>query len=113
MKAYSRHAVTLYATQSLLDWVKSVKPHLDRWTLETINHRPSVYLVEVEDQNCHGMALEKYYTKIVENELAYLYIDRTAWPEPITFELFLMWFSYQYHEDIYELCKDELKVYEA
>jgi hypothetical protein len=113
IKFVNRHAVSLYATADLLEWVKSKEPSLRLWTLETINHRPSIYTIEMEDQNCHGMVLESLYKKIVENELAYLYIPREAWPEQITYELFQRWFTYQYHEGIYDICDGELKASEG
>jgi hypothetical protein len=108
IKFVNRHAISLFAKDDLLEWVKSKKPRLHFWTLEMLNHRPSIYTIEMEDQNCHGMALETLYKRIVENELAYLDIAKEEWPEQITYELFQRWFSYQYHEDIYDLCADDL-----
>ena len=113
MKSFNRNQITLYATQELLGWVKKVKPELNRWTLDNINHRPSAYMVEVEDQNCHGLALERYYKKIIENELSNnLYVDRELWPKEMTYELFSKWYTYQYHEEVYDLSQNELEVYD-
>ncbi|WP_122073881.1 hypothetical protein [Pseudophaeobacter sp. EL27] len=113
MKALSRHQLTIYGTQKLLDWVKTVKPELRRWDLQSLNHRPSAYLIEMEDQNCHGLALEDYFKSIVEQELSqHLYIPKEQWPTEITFDLFQAWFSYQYHEDVYDLSTEKLEVFD-
>ena len=112
MKYLNRHQITLYATPDLLAWVKSVKPDLHRWTLETINHRPTAYLIEEEDQNCHGLALESYFEKIVKYELSYLYIEKELWPKEITYELFSKWFTYQYHEEVCDLSSDKLESFD-
>lgn len=113
MKQFNRNLVTLYATQELLDFVKAARPELHRWTLSTINHRPPAYMVDVEDQNCHGMVLSKHFREIIENVLlSHLYIDKAAWPNEMTFELFSRWFSYQYHEEVYDLCSKPLETFE-
>ena len=64
MRSFNRYAITLYATQELLDWVKKVHPELWRWTLDSISHRPTVYMIETEDQNCEGLSLEVHCKKI-------------------------------------------------
>ncbi|KIC07701.1 hypothetical protein RA19_23275 [Leisingera sp. ANG-M1] len=113
MKSLNRHQITLFGTQALLDWLKSVKPELRRWDLRTLNHRPSAYLIEMEDQNCHGLVLEKHFKKVVEQELSQsLYVPKEHWPSEITFELFRTWFFYQYHEEVYDLSSDELLVFD-
>ncbi|MFM2479737.1 hypothetical protein [Celerinatantimonas sp. MCCC 1A17872] len=113
MKSFNRNQITIYATEELLSWVKKAKPELHRWTIETINHRPTAYLIDIEDQNCHGLILKEYYKKIVENELCEnLYIDKNLWPKDISYDLFTKWFTYQYHEEVYDLCAEPLEVYD-
>ena len=113
MKSFNRNLVTIYAKQEFLDWVKEVQPELHRWDLKTINHRPTAYMIEIEDQNCHGMVLKNYYKSIIENELSnHLYISKESWPQSITFDLFTKWFTYQYHEEINDLCETELNVFD-
>jgi len=113
MKNLNRSQIKLYGTQEFLNWIKSVKPELHRWDLQSLNHRPAAYLIEQEDQNCHGLALEHYYKSIIENELSqHLYIPQHLWPTEITPELFQAWFSYQYHEEIYDLASEPLKVFD-
>ena len=113
MKTFNRSLITLYATQELLDWVIEKKPEYHRWTLKHINYSPTAYMIEVEDQNCHGLVLEKYYKNIIEYELgSALYIDKEQWPKNITYELFLKWFNYQYHEEVCDLSDKELITYD-
>ncbi len=70
-------------------------------------------MIEIEDQNCEGDALGKYYKSIIEHELAScLYIERTKWPKEITFELFSTWFTYQYHESVYDLSEAALEIFD-
>jgi len=96
----------------LLDWIKSVKPNLHRWSLKELNHRPSAYLIDEEDQNCHELILESRFKEIVENELLNLYIDRELWPQNIDYELFLKWYTYQYHEEIYDFSSKNIEVFD-
>ncbi|RBW44445.1 hypothetical protein DS901_08625 [Loktanella sp. D2R18] len=113
MKALNRHQITLYGKQQFLDWIKLVKPELHRWDLEALNHRPSAYLIEMEDQNCHGLVLEKCFRSIVEQELSqHIYVPKEHWPSEITFDLFRAWFSYQYHEEVYDLSLEKLVVFD-
>ena len=113
MKSFNRNQITLYGTSDLLEWIKSVEPKLKNWTLETLNNRPSAYMIEVEDQNCHGLVLKEYFNTIIKNELCNnLYINKDLWPQDITYDLFLKWFTYQYHEEVFDLCSKELKAYE-
>ena len=112
MKVLNRSQITLFAKQEFLDWVKSVKPELYRWDLKTINHRPTAYLIDEEDQNCHGLVLENAYREIIANELENLYIEKELWPEGISYNLFLKWFSYQYHEEIYDLSSESLELFD-
>ncbi len=59
------------------------------------------------------MVLEKHFVEITENVLgSLLYIEKEAWPKEITFELFSRWFSYQYHEEIFDLSTQLLQSYE-
>jgi hypothetical protein len=108
VKHVNRSAITLYATQEFLVWVHAVEPKLHRWTLETLNHRPSVYLFEIEDQNCEEFFVRDSFQGIVLNELACRYIPRDKWPKEITRELFESWFSLTYHEGIFDLSQMEL-----
>ncbi len=89
MKSLNRYQITLYGKQKFLEWIKSIKPELHRWDLETLNQRPAAYLIEMEDQNCHGLVLEKYYKIIIEQELSqHLYVPKEYWPTEITYDLF-------------------------
>lgn len=70
-------------------------------------------MIEIEDQNCHGDSLEKYYEAIIENELGeHLYIKQAHWPDEISYALFTQWFTYRYHEHIYDLCEKKLEIFE-
>lgn len=107
MNYLNRSLVAIYAKRELLDWVKTVKPNLFRWSLEMINDDPCGYLINIEDQNCKGGFLEAHYREIVENELGRLYIEKEHWPENIDLELFNNWFSYTYHTEVYDLVSEE------
>ncbi|MEO0356689.1 MAG: hypothetical protein AAF386_00090 [Pseudomonadota bacterium] len=114
MKQLSRSQVTIYGTQVFLDWIKTVQPHLHRWDLAMLNNRPSAYLIDQEDQNCHGLSLQTHFKAIVEQELSqHFYIPRKDWPENITLDLFQEWFWFQYHEEIYDLSAKNLEVYDG
>lgn len=112
MKSFNRSAITVFGTEAFLEWVKDTHPNLHRWTLDSLNHHPNVYLIEVEDQNCWDSCFEKYFLDIFKCEVGRFIHSGSSWPEEITSSLFRHWFRYEYHEDVMDLSSEILAVYD-
>ncbi len=106
MKYLERHLVTVYGKQAFLDWIISVKPELHRWDLEILNYDPSGYLIEVEDQSCHGEILKVHYLQIFEEELGNI-VGRDQWPEDRSYSVFCSWFSIRYHTCVADMLQSD------
>ena len=106
MKYIDRNLATLYGNQSFLDWLISVEPSLKRWSLDDLNNDPGAYLIEVEDQNCKGIAIKKHFKNIFEEELGN-YLPCEKWPTNRTYDLFCQWFSIKLHSCVAEMLESE------
>ncbi|OZG69998.1 hypothetical protein BTA51_28125 [Hahella sp. CCB-MM4] len=106
MRFIEKNLVTIYGNQGFLDWLISVEPSLRRWTLEHLNNDPGAYLIEIEDQNCQGEAIKKYYGHIFEEELGN-HLPSGKWPINRTYELFCEWFSIKYHTCVADMTESE------
>jgi hypothetical protein len=106
MKYLEKNLVTIYGKQAFLDWLISVEPSLHRWTLDHLNSDPGAYLIEVEDQNCQGGAIKKYFKLIFEEELGN-HIPVEKWPKERTYENFCNWFAIKYHMCVADMTLNE------
>ena len=111
MKSINRSAISIFGTEDFLSWVKTVCPELHRWTLDELNHHPSVYLVDGEDQNCWGDCFAKYHKEIFRDEVGLYVPQGEKFPE-VSLELFRRWFTFIYHGDTFDLSDKEIKVYD-
>jgi hypothetical protein len=111
MKSFNRSAITIFGTDEFLLWVKDSHPELQRWDLKSLNHQANVYLVSMEDQNATGACFEDNFKEIFKNEVGEYIYDGVSWPA-ITLDLFKRWFTFEYHEQAYDLSSKELKVFE-
>lgn len=112
MKSINRSAITVYGTEEFLAWVKSHHKNLHRWTLQSINHNPNVYLVDKEDQNCWGDFFESNFDAIFRTEVGEYINNGVEWPKCIDLELFRSWFRCEYTEVVYDLSADEIDRYD-
>jgi len=111
MKSLNRSAITVLGTERFLTWVKKVRPELNGWNLDSLNHHPNVYLVDGEDQNCWGDCFEKYHNEIFMKEVGEYVRQGEEWPE-LTLDVYRLWFTYKYHEYLYDLATEKLEVFD-
>ena len=112
MKLANRSAISIYGTEEFLKWVKDSHPNLHRWTLIDLNQHPNLYLIDEEDQNCWGDSFERYFEKIFKSEVGEYVNNGVNWPEEVTLELYESWFTYEYHELVYDLSDKELSKFD-
>ena len=110
MKSFNRSAISVFGTDEFLMWVKEVRPELHQWNLDSLNYHPNVYMVEIEDQNCWGDCFDKYYEEIFNNEVGEYVDPGEKWPKN-NLKLFRLWFTFEYHESVFDLCNENLKVF--
>lgn len=108
MRSVNRSAITVLGTEAFLAYVKTLQPQLKKWTLVQLNYHPSVYMIDVEDQNCWGDAFYENYQTILEQEIAPFVSCKAEVPK-ISRQQFESWFTFVYHEIVYDLSKESLE----
>lgn len=107
MRSVNRSAITVIGTEDFLAYIKILQPQLKNWTLAQLNHHPSVYMIDTEDQNCWGNAFYENYQAIFEEEIVTFLPDKSQIPK-ISLQQFKSWFTFVYHEIVYDLSKEAL-----
>ena len=106
MKLVNRSYLTVIPKQSFWDWANPLQEDVS--FAEGDDVESNIYLVE-EDFYDLIPVLEKNYKKIFSNELSAITEDINLWPEKVSFELFLEWFSVDYGSMVMDLEKSDLK----
>ena len=108
MKLVNRSYLIVRPKQAFWDWANPFQDEVK--FSEGDDVESNIYLVE-EDFYDLIPVLEKNYKKIFSNELSAITEDINLWPEKISFELFLEWFSVDYGSMVMDLEKSDLKAY--
>jgi len=107
----NRSAITVYGTEEFLAWVKAKRPELANMTLEGLNCQPNIYLVATQDANLWGSQfIENYKQIFIEEVTQYMYMGEEL-PE-MNLEIYKSWFTYRFHEMVYDFSSDEYTLYE-
>jgi hypothetical protein len=106
MKLVNRSYLTVKPKQAFWDWANAIQPEVT--FKEGDDVESNIYLVE-EDFYDLIPVLEKNYKKIFSNELSAVTEENNLWPEKVSFELFLEWFSVDYGSMVMDLEKSDLK----
>jgi hypothetical protein len=106
MKLVNRSYLTVRPKQAFWDWANPLQEDVS--FAEGDDVESNIYLVE-EDFYDLIPVLEKNYKKIFSNELSAITEDINLWPEKVSFELFLEWFSVDYGSMVMDLEKSDLK----
>ncbi|MFZ0408298.1 MAG: hypothetical protein WAM11_09345 [Cyanobium sp.] len=97
----NRCAVTVTPNQSMIDWTRPF------WTPQEQHHpvvESSLYLIPTYDNESQALAcLQGCYEAIFASELNLWCRDQQLWPRSRNFELFLAWFSLQFHHLVEDL----------
>lgn len=98
----NRAALIARPAQPFLDWAASLD---DTGFLPSADGEQSVYLVPRfdDDEELQGV-LEQAWPEIFERELFGWHTIEEEWPKDRTFEMFLEWFSIEFHTIIDDLC---------
>ena len=102
MSDINRGVVIIRPKQPFLEWLHAWDAA--RYTLEEISEDSTAYLVPQYTYDKEQIEiLEDYFDYIFENELWSWCTDESMWPQERTFEIFLEWFSYEFHSMAFDL----------
>ena len=106
MKLVNRSYLTVRPKQAFWDWANLLQEDVS--FTENDDIESNIYLVE-EDFYDLIPVLEKNYKKIFVNELSAITEVNDLWPEKVSFELFLDWFTVDYGSMVIDLEKSDLR----
>ena len=111
VREINRSAMIVTARQPVLDWLHSVDPSADKFTLEEVNREPIVYLVpECESDEEFGEWLTQKFEVIFEEQLGGWWTDERSWPATRTLDMFQKWFNCRFHSLVLDLGHDPLSL---
>lgn len=94
----NRCAVVIRLNQPFVDWINAADSNQEhRLTLERANNEPTVYLVEVEEQEEFEQWLKSHHEILFEEELNSWYTDPALWPQDRSLKTFKEWCSFEFH----------------
>jgi hypothetical protein len=105
----NRSAVIVTPKQPFLDWLHGADPTSLTVTLEELSE-PTIYLLpECDDDQDLIAHVRNYCDTIFEEELDAWYQDQSTWPVYRDFKTFCVWFEYQAHTMLLDLCDRPLR----
>ncbi|MFA7272787.1 MAG: hypothetical protein WC044_02910 [Crocinitomicaceae bacterium] len=104
MKFVNRGYLLITPTKTFIDWANTQSPELP---LDAEFVEGNVYLIE-EDFLETEPILEANFKKIFKNELEAVTEDEEQWPEKLTMELFLSFFTWEMGTTVFDLQKTDL-----
>ena len=109
MNYLNRSAMIVTAKEPYARWANSLDDTGPRFVLDE-SKEDTVYLIpEFEEDSEKEKILAKYFADIFEYELWGWWTDETAWPDPITLELFKEWFDVRFYSDVVDVSRQALK----
>ncbi len=113
MRLINRDVVVIKPKQPMLEWINQQDTGGYVLTLAKIQRDCNVLLLPEMDspEEAHAY-LHDLKPILFEEELMNWYLDREAWPEPRTAELFDEWFDLEFHSMVWDTAWDEPIEYE-
>lgn len=107
MKIINRGYILIKPKQGYWNWANTMGEPEVHFS-EADDSEGSIYLVEEDFFDIEPL-LEQQFKKIFKNELLSVSDDESTWPEKLTMDLFLDWFSVDYGSTVFDLEKADLK----
>ncbi|MCX5969180.1 MAG: hypothetical protein NTV57_16420 [Cyanobacteria bacterium] len=105
----NRCAVVVTPRQPMVDWTRPFWTPQEQQMLVT---ESSLYLIPTYDNEAEAIArLQSCHTAIFAAELSLWCRDQELWPRARGFEMFLEWFSLQFHHLVEDLGLEPLAVH--
>jgi hypothetical protein len=106
MKIVNRGFLTVTPKQSFWDWANTFESDLE--FSESDDIEPNVYLI-TEDFMEIEPVIEQYFKKIFKNEISMITENEEDWPQALTMDVFLDWFTITIGSTVFDLEKPDLK----
>ncbi len=105
----NRCAVVVTPRQPMVDWTRPFWTPQEQQTLVT---ESSLYLIPTYDNEAEAIArLQSCHAAIFAAELSLWCRDQELWPRARGFDVFLQWFSLQFHHLVEDLGLEPLAVH--
>ena len=106
----NRSAVVVKPRQPFLDWLHTADPTSHRLSLRELGREPTIYLIpECDTEDEVHAALMELCEEIFVEQLAAWYTDQGTWPADRSFDAFCLWFEWQHHSLLIDLCEEPLR----
>ena len=105
MKIVNRGFLTIRPKQAFWNWANQISTDVLFDEQDAVEG--TVYLIE-EDFFDIEPIIEKHFKKMFKQELTMITEDPAQWPQEITLEQFLEWFSADYGSVVFDLEKSDL-----
>lgn len=103
MRVVNRSAIVVKPKQPLVRWIQQVDPSATVTLREIIDDHSCYLAPEVLSRREQKEYLEQNHAAIFEQELRAWNQDRSTWPTPMTFTLFLEFFEITFHSLVYDM----------
>lgn len=110
MKIVNRGFLTIRPKQEFWNWANKISTDILYDEQDAVEG--TVYLIEEDFFDVEPL-LEKHFKKIFKQELSMITEDPEQWPQEITMEHFLNWFSVDYGAMVFDLEKSDLTAEKA
>jgi len=105
----NRSAIVVKPKQPFLDWLHAADHTSLELTLFNLTREPTIYLMpECDTDQEVAEVLRELCEEIFEEQLAGWYTDESTWPRDRSFDVFCLWFDFQHHSMLFDLCDEPL-----
>ena len=114
MLLVNRTAVIIIAKQPFLDWLHAVDPTSRQLKLDDLNVEPSIYLLPNSDSDEQAKKnLRRICKQIFAHELNGWWSEPSAWPQDLSYGVFVKWFDWRHHSMVFDVAEAPLRRKEA
>ena len=106
MKILNRGYISVSPNKPFWDWANSFEDEMEFSVEDGVE--PNIYLIN-EDFFDIEPIIEQNFKKIFKNELMMITDTQADWPEDLSIENFLEWFTLEVGSTVFDLDKSDLK----
>jgi len=110
MYVINRSAVIIRPKQPFVDWANHIADEGHQLSIKDFSIECSVILLpEYDSDEDAGSILKDLYNDIFELELSSWITDESVWPKSRTYEMFLEWFTVEFHSMVFDPYEDDIE----
>jgi hypothetical protein len=107
MKIVNRGYISVTPNKPFWDWANSFEDEMEFSVEDGVE--PNIYLI-TEDFFDIEPIIEQNFKKIFKNELTMITDTQEDWPEDLSIENFLEWFTLEVGSTVFDLEKSDIKI---